>query len=203
MRREHAEPLRLVVAFSGGPDSLALLWGLTRLRALRVRPLAAHLDHALDPGSADRAELAAHLARRLDVPLRCERWPVPELRRSGEALEAAARRVRYAFLIEVATAAGADAILTGHHRDDQAETVLLRIAHGSGWAGLAAVGARPGRVLRPLLAIPKRTLLEALSRAGLTGASDPGNDDPRLLRNRLRRSILPRLAGGAPGELSA
>lgn len=198
LRRRPSDPPRLIVAFSGGPDSLALLWAAAQLTPERARPLAAHLDHALDPGSAARAEHAAGLARRLGIPCHCERRPVPELRRPGEAIEAAARRVRYAFLEEVATAADADAILTAHHRDDQVETVLLRIAHGSGWAGLAAIDARNGRILRPLLALPKRCLLEALSEAGLTGLIDPGNADPHLLRNRLRRRVMPRLTADTP-----
>lgn len=198
LRRRSSGPLRLIVAFSGGPDSLALLWTAAQLPPERTRPLAAHLDHALDPGSAGRAEHVARLARRLGVPCHCERRSVPELRRPGEAIEAAARRIRYAFLDEVATATDAHAILTAHHRDDQVETVLLRVAHGSGWAGLAAMDTRHGRILRPLLELPKRCLLEALSEAGLTGLSDPGNVDPHLLRNRLRRWVLPRLTAETP-----
>lgn len=188
----------MIVAFSGGPDSLALLWAAAQLTPERARPLAAHLDHALDPDSARRAEHAAGLARRLGVPCHRERRPVAELRQPGEAIEAAARRVRYAFLDDVATATDAEAILTAHHRDDQVETVLLRIACGSGWAGLAAIDTRREHIVRPLLELPKRCLVEALTEAGLTGLSDPGNADPSLLRNRLRRWVLPRLAADTP-----
>src|SRR5438105_4590722 len=157
----------VVAAFSGGADSTVLLWGLAQLAARRhdqgirpgIRLVAAHLDHGLDPGSAGRASAAAAIAARLGVPFVCARREVPALRRPGESAESAARRVRYGFLDEVRAAASALYIATGHHRDDQAETVLLRLLFGSGIEGLA--GARPvcrihrGVVVRPLLGMPR------------------------------------------------
>src|SRR5215210_2570161 len=117
----------LIAAFSGGPDSTALLLGLA---PLGFRLIAAHLDHAMDPGSAERAEAAARIAAQLKVPLVMERREV--LRQAAESLEAAARRVRHEFLEEGRRQAGARWIATAHHRDDQAETVILRLLFGSG-----------------------------------------------------------------------
>ncbi|HZI64893.1 MAG TPA: tRNA lysidine(34) synthetase TilS [Thermoanaerobaculia bacterium] len=200
----------LLVAFSGGPDSTALLWGLTgpvRRRGLRLA--AAHLDHGLDPDSAQRAVGAAQLAARLGVPLAVDRRPVGELRRRGESLEEAARRVRYDFLLEEVERSGAAALLTAHHRDDQAETVLLRLLGGSGLEGLAGIRARAGRLHRPLLGLSRATLREALASTGISPLEDPTNlllDRPR---NRLRWAVVPALASQTPaiaarlGELAA
>src|SRR5512142_487091 len=136
-----------LVALSGGPDSLALLAGLAAThRELGLELVAAHLDHGLDPDSARRAERAAALAAQLGVPCAVERRPVGGLRRRGESLEAAARRVRYEFLEEQRRRTGAAVIAVGHQRDDQAETVALRLLAGTGLAGLAAIRPRHGRV---------------------------------------------------------
>src|SRR6185295_6157072 len=134
---QHAAPLEpgdgIVVAFSGGADSTALLWGMSRLAARRgLRLHAAHLDHALDAGSAARAAAAAHLAARLGVPLIHERSDVLAGRRTAESAEAAARRARYDFLERTRRRLAARYVATGHHRDDQAETVPLRLLFGSG-----------------------------------------------------------------------
>ncbi|HYG63833.1 MAG TPA: tRNA lysidine(34) synthetase TilS, partial [Thermoanaerobaculia bacterium] len=201
----------LVVAFSGGPDSTALLWGLSRLAAGGSLPLtAAHLDHGMDPGSAGRAAAAARLAHRLRIPFVMERREVPALRRPAESAEAAARRVRYEFLEEVRARAGARWIATAHHRDDQAETVLLRLLFGSGLAGVAGIRPVHGRVVRPLLEVSRAELAAALSAgsagsagsaAGLSPVEDPTNLDPRTPRNRVRHGLLPALEA-AEGELA-
>jgi tRNA(Ile)-lysidine synthase len=190
----------VIAALSGGADSTALLWGLAELTARRGAWLvAAHLDHGLDPGSAGRARAAAATAARLGVPFVCARREVPALRRPGESVESAARRVRYGFLEEVRAGAGARYIATGHHRDDQAETVLLRLLFGSGIEGLA--GARPvcmvhrGAVVRPLLDVPRDALRAVLAEAGLTAVEDPTNADQETPRNRIRHTVLPALAG--------
>ncbi|HEY6319959.1 MAG TPA: tRNA lysidine(34) synthetase TilS [Thermoanaerobaculia bacterium] len=187
---------RLVVAFSGGCDSTALLWGLTRLApSWGIQLVAAHLDHAMDPASAARAVRAAAMARRLEVPLVGARRAVGVHRRPGESPEAAARRIRYEFLDEVRRGCRARHVATAHHRDDQAETVLLRLRFGSGLRGLAAIQEEAGTVVRPLLALPRATLRQAVAAAGLTPAEDPGNHDPRQPRSRMRHQVLPALAG--------
>ncbi|HUF78100.1 MAG TPA: tRNA lysidine(34) synthetase TilS [Thermoanaerobaculia bacterium] len=199
----------VVVAFSGGPDSTALLAGLARIAPRRgLRLVAAHLDHGLDPGSARRAAAAGRLAARLGVELVSERRRVAAFARPGESPEAAARRVRYGFLEEIRSARGGRWIATAHHRDDQAETVLLRLLQGSGLEGLAGVQPVRGRVVRPLLELGRAQLAAELGAglgAGLPAAPvlDPTNRDLRVPRNRVRATLLPALERSAPGSSEA
>ncbi|HEV7503770.1 MAG TPA: tRNA lysidine(34) synthetase TilS [Thermoanaerobaculia bacterium] len=184
----------VVIAFSGGPDSTALLWGMAELAPrLALRLFAAHLDHAMDGGSAARAAAAARLAARLGVPLVAARREAL----CGESREAAARRARYKFLEEVRQAAGARWVATAHHRDDQAETVLLRLLFGSGVEGLAGIRPVHGAVVRPLLDVPRAELAAALTAAGLVPVDDPTNRDLAVPRNRVRHRLLPALAEDA------
>lgn len=184
----------VLVAFSGGPDSLALLAGLATVRSiLSLHLTAAHLDHGLDPDSARRAERAAALAGELGIPCEIERRPVDAERRAGESVEAAARRVRYAFLEERRQRSGAALIATAHHRDDQAETVALRLLAGTGVAGLSAIRPRHGAVVRPLLALGRREILASLPPTGLEPTLDPTNEDGSNRRGRIRRYLLPGL----------
>lgn len=199
LRIDSNAPPRLLVAFSGGPDSTALLWGLTRECGSHVaRVTAAHLDHGLDDGSAQRAIHAAEIAARFGVPCHVERRDVKRLRRPGESVEEAARRVRYEFLRQTADRERSHWILTAHHRDDQVETVLLRLLFGSGWQGLAAIAPQQSRLLRPLLDLPARTLRDALVTSGVEPNSDPTNEDLRHPRNRIRHHVLPRLEAELP-----
>src|SRR5579864_8296293 len=197
LRRRPPDPGdRLVVGFSGSGDSTALLWGLTRLAPSRgMQLVAAHLDHGMDAASAARAIRAAGLARRLGVPLVAARRAVGVNRVPGESPEAAARRIRYEFLEEVRRGCRARHVATAHHRDDQAETVLLRLRFGSGLRGLTAIQEEAGTVVRPLLALPRATLRQAVAAAGLTPVEDPGNHDPRQPRSRMRHQVLPALVG--------
>lgn len=189
----------VLVAFSGGPDSTALLWGMTRLAADRgLRLAAAHLDHAMDAGSGARADAAARIAERLGVPCVRERADV-RTGFPGESPEAAGRRARYAFLERTRRALGARWIATAHHRDDQAETVLLRLLFGSGLEGLAGIRPLHGAVVRPLLALPRAALLAAVAAAGLAPVDDPTNRSLRVPRNRVRHRLLPSLEADDPG----
>ncbi len=182
----------LIAAFSGGPDSTALLLGLARLSDTNDwRLTAAHLDHAMDPGSAERARAAERLAEQLGVPFVTERREVLRYRRAGDSPEAAGRRMRYEFLEEVRIRTGARWIATAHHRDDQAETVLLRLMFGSGLEGLGGIRPVHGAVVRPLLALPRRDLLASLG--DLEPVQDPTNQDLGMPRNRVRHLLLPRL----------
>lgn len=191
---------RVIAAFSGGPDSTALLWGLVQLaRSAGFEVTAAHLDHGLDDGSAARAVAAGRLAARLGVELVAERREVDVLRSPSESLEAAARRIRYAFLEEVRQRLGALWVATAHHRDDQAETVALRLLFGSGLAGVAGIRPVHGRVVRPLLAAGRADLRRAVDAAGLDPIEDPTNRDLRRPRNLVRHRLLPALEAATPG----
>lgn len=192
----------ILVAFSGGPDSTALLAGLARVAPRLGAGLhAGHLDHAHDPDSARRARAACRLAAELSVPITSERLqPTPK---GTLGPEATARRDRYAFLEKLADELGASFIATAHHADDQAETVLLRLLFGSGIEGLAGIRPRRGRLVRPLLTLRRRQLSESLHQlvAGglsLRAVADPTNKDLRIPRNRIRHLLLPRIERDVP-----
>jgi tRNA(Ile)-lysidine synthase len=187
----------LVLAVSGGPDSVALMWLAARWRRTLLRGprlVAATVDHGLRKEAAREAREVKRLARALDLDHRTLRWSGPKPK-SG--VPAAARRERYRLLAKAARAAGATHVLTAHTRDDQAETLLMRLLRGSGIAGLGAMAResmRDGVVLaRPFLAVPKAQLIATLNKAGLAYADDPTNRDIAFTRPRLRM-LLPQLA---------
>jgi tRNA(Ile)-lysidine synthase len=192
----------LCVAFSGGPDSTALLHALAalpRTRALR----AIHVDHALHADSARWAEHARNFCTALQVP--CTVLRVAVDLHSGRGIEAAAREARYAALAD-ALAPG-ERLLTAHHRDDQVETVLLKLLRGAGPEGLGGMRERrplgAGELWRPLLPLPRSVLRDYVQSHGLACVDDPANADPRLRRNQLRQEILPRLAAHWPHAVEA
>ncbi len=189
-----------IVAFSGGGDSTALAVGLAELaprHALAVHLI--HVDHELDSGSGERAKGAAAIAATIGLPCTCERHPVPAPARRREGTEAAARRVRYAALEAFRARIGAERILTAHHRDDQIETLLLRVAAGSGLAGLQGIQRRRGAILRPLLDLERATLDAFVAARGLVPLADPTNLDLALERNRVRHRLWPCLERQEPG----
>lgn len=174
---------RLLVAVSGGVDSLALLLLTAETQASRT--VAATMDHGLRPESADEAGFVAEICTTLGVPHR--------IMRATEAptgnLQDWARRHRYAALERLADEQRCNAILTAHQADDQLETMLLRLNRGAGLAGLAGVRARNGRVVRPLLGWRRSELAALVAMAGLTPVDDPSNADPRFDRARMRRAL--------------
>lgn len=181
---------RVLVAWSGGPDSTALLHLLLGLREeRRLSVVAAHFDHGLRPGSAEVAARCADRAARLGLDLRLGR---PE--RPPAANQAALRIARYAFLDRVADEEKATRIATGHQADDQAETVLFRLARGTGLRGLAGIPARRGRLVRPLLGFRAAELRAWLDAREIPFECDPANHDPRWARVRVRTFLLPALA---------
>ena len=187
-----ATPAGVVAGLSGGADSVALLHALAAIPGLRL--VAAHLDHGLRPGSAADAAFCRALCRRLGVRLRVGRADVrARAARDGAGIEAAARDERRAFLETVRGAEGARWIALAHTGDDQAETVLLRLLRGSGSAGLGAMRARAGRVLRPLLGVTRADVVDHLAAHGLDWREDPTNADPKILRNRVRHELIPYL----------
>jgi tRNA(Ile)-lysidine synthase len=186
----------VLVAVSGGADSVALLHALLALAPeLSLRLTVLHVDHGLRADSPGDAAFVRQLADRLGVPADVVRVSVP----AGASLEAAARAERYAALEAHARRVGAARIAVGHTVDDQAETVLMRMMSGSGVRGLAGIPAVRGRVIRPLIEARRADVVAALAAAGLPWIDDPSNRDPRFLRNRVRHEVLPLLrAAGVP-----
>jgi len=185
----------IVVAVSGGADSLCLLYVLHDVSpTLGLRLHVAHLDHALRPGSADDGAFVAAQARVLGLPYTVERVDVAGLaHRDHLSIETAARAARYGFLRAVAARTGARIIATGHTRDDQAETVLMSLARGSGLNGLAGMAPRRADIARPLLAISHTEAVAYCAARGLTPREDESNQSPLYRRNRMRHDVLPAL----------
>nr|WP_233171978.1 tRNA lysidine(34) synthetase TilS [Dyella sp. ASV21] len=188
-------PGALCVAYSGGPDSTALLHALASLPEAQERGLRAlHIDHGLHVDSHTWAEHCRRLAGEWQVPCLVMRVEVDHAR--GYGLEAAAREARYrAFALSLRDG---EHLLLGHHRDDQAETVLLKLLRGAGPDGLGGMRAqRPlgrGALWRPLLDLSRQQLRSYVEQHGLPCIDDPSNADSRLSRNFLRHDILPRLS---------
>ena len=183
----------LVLAVSGGPDSIALMWLAARWRnALSRGPslLATTVDHGLRPEAAREAREVKYLARQLGIPHRTMRWS-GEKPKSG--VPAAARAARYRLLANLARQSGASHVLTAHTRDDQAETLLMRLLRGSGIGGLAAMARESERegvvIARPFLTVAKSQLVATLQKAGIDYADDPTNRDVRFTRPRIRAVI--------------
>jgi len=214
-----AEPA-LVLAISGGPDSTALLYLMARWCAAR-RPaphlLAVSIDHGLRPEARREAAAVKRLSEKLGVEHRTMRWRGAK---PSTGIQEAARVARYRLLRAAAHRAKARCVLTAHTLDDQAETVLFRIARGSGLAGICGMArsvpidnlaagfgqpidaardaerskrSRRVVVVRPLLEVPKGRLIATLREAGIAYADDPSNVDPRFARSRLRK-LMPALA---------
>ncbi len=184
---------RVLVAFSGGPDSTALV---VSLHEAGVDIVAAHYDHALQPGSALVAEHVARLCDALGVELLTGRRREPLPRGS---VQAGARALRYDFLERVARQAGATTIAVAHTADDVVEGTVLHLRRGCGIAGLRGMPARRGRIVRPLLSVWRRDIEVYLDRHGVVAVDDPANMDPRYARVAVRRHLLPALERDRPG----
>jgi tRNA(Ile)-lysidine synthase len=192
----------VLAACSGGADSLALAAALAFAGPRAgLRAGGVTVDHGLQDGSADRAASVATRLRELGLdPVHSVRVAVGQ----GGGPEAAARAARYEALAKVADEAGAVAVLLGHTLDDQAETVLLGLARGSGGRSLAGMPARRGIYRRPLLEIRRSQTADACARQELTPWHDPHNDDRRFARVRVRLDALPALeAALGPGVAEA
>lgn len=194
----------MLVALSGGPDSLALA-GATAFEAPRagLRAGAVIVDHGIQPGSADAATRAAREAEQLGLdPVLVRAVTVG----TDGGPEAAARDARYAALDAAAAETGAVAVLLGHTLDDQAETVLLGLARGSGAASLQGMEHVRGLYRRPLLGIRRATTVQFCADSGLEPWLDPQNDDGEFARVRVRRTVLPvmeeELGPGIPEALA-
>jgi tRNA(Ile)-lysidine synthase len=192
---------RILVAVSGGVDSVALLLLLDALAIERRFALTvAHLDHGLrgDAGRRDR-EFVERLAARLTYPCIAEAGSVGH----GPNLEARGREVRHRFLREAAEAASCGRIALGHTENDQAETLLLRLFRGAGARGLGAMSPRQGPIIRPLIACGRPDLVAFVETRGAEWREDETNDDERFERNRVRHRLLPVLEQCAGAGLTA
>jgi tRNA(Ile)-lysidine synthase len=186
---------RVLVAVSGGPDSMALLHVIALLRAkLGVGVFAHGVDHGLRPAAAAELDVAEAFSETLDVPFGRSKVKVD----LGGNLQARARTARWAALRAAASRAGADLIATGHHADDRAETVLMRLLRGTGTRGLAVLPPRDGDRIRPLYRARRGDVLAHVARHHIPHADDPSNRDPRFLRSRVRHEVLPLLERLSP-----
>ncbi|QGY41185.1 tRNA lysidine(34) synthetase TilS [Pseudodesulfovibrio cashew] len=185
----------VVVAFSGGVDSTALLLILHYLAQKNgSRVVAAHLNHQLrDEADAD-AQWTAVFCEGLGIAYEQRTVPVAELAaRGGVGLEQAGRDARYAFFADILAQHDAHCCALGHHLDDLCEDVLMRLARGTAWPGLAGMSGydRERRIIRPLLLTSKSVLQRFLTDIGVTWREDATNADPAMTRNRVRHSLLP------------
>lgn len=186
----------LVVALSGGADSAALLDMLSRLPGFNLQLVAAHLNHCLRGAESDAdQEFCNKLAASYGIPFEVRRVDVKELAKSeGLNLEDAGRRARINFLEQVREKHGATAIITAHHCDDQAETILMRLLRGSGMTGLCGIPYSNQRgYIRPLLNVTRAEIELYLTEHGLDWREDASNQDTSFLRNRIRHELLPLL----------
>jgi tRNA(Ile)-lysidine synthase len=195
---------RVLVALSGGADSVALLHLLLELHAAGdlVVAGAAHFNHALRQAADDDEAFCRDLAASLGVPFEAGRADIRALARAERrSLEDTARRARYAFLETAARRLRAEAIAVGHTRDDQAETFLLRLLRGAGPRGLAGIRPKSGRVIRPLIEIARDELRAYVAQQQLAFREDESNADLSIPRNRIRRALLPVLSQFSPGVI--
>ena len=197
---------RVLAACSGGPDSVALVSLLLKLREeMPLEITVAHFNHRLRPEAAGDEAFVRDLARGWVLPLVSGSKNVRlEARRRKLNLEEAARELRYDFLRAAARKAGATKIATGHTMDDQAETVLMRLFRGTGLTGLGAIGPLSGPaecpVIRPLIGARREAIEDYLRAGGLAFRTDASNLDRKFLRNRIRLDLLPELTKEyAPG----
>ena len=192
-----AETDTVLVALSGGADSTALLCALADLHAEGALKgvLAAHLHHGIRGAEADAdAAYCEALCQARKVPLVTEHEDVPSFAAAnGESLETAGRKLRYAFLRRTMRHCGASCIVTAHHRDDQAETVLMHLLRGCGTNGLSGMRARTDDIARPLLPVSRDAIETYLTERGIPWRTDGTNAEDAALRNRVRHNLLPLL----------
>lgn len=195
----------VVVALSGGADSVALLDVLAHLPGFGLQLVVAHLNHRLRGEEANTDELFCRtMAARYGVPFECSRVDIAAAAAAaGMSLEEAGREIRYAFFRKVAKQYAATCIAVGHHGGDQAETLLMRLLRGAGGGGLA--GMKPvtgtGRIVRPLLFSTRDEIERNLRNAGLLWREDSSNRDVRFFRNRVRHELMPLLERYNPGMI--
>ena len=186
----------VLVAVSGGADSLALLYGLHALHSqLDCQLHLAHLNHCLRPDADADAGFVQQHASHLELPCTIQSTDVPRLVKQWKlSVETAARKARYQFYEEVSTQIGATKVALGHHQDDTAETVLMNLVRGSGSTGMKGISpVRNFKFIRPLAGLTRQHIETFLASKGLVPRHDSTNTDTRYLRNRIRHELIPRL----------
>lgn len=183
---------RILIAVSGGADSVALLHLMSELQAqLGFEIIVAHFNHHLRGAQSDRdARFVSELCRRLGAKL--IEGHAAALGSSGSNMEERARNARHEFFCDTAERLGATRIALGHHHDDQAETVMMRLLRGAGVAGLRGMAeAEAGKIIRPLLGVTRAQIRAYLARIGASFVTDSSNESTDILRNRIRHELLP------------
>lgn len=191
---------KVVVAVSGGADSVALLDILASMKEYRLCLVVAHLNHRLRGAESDGDEaFVRDLAARYGIPCEVAGEDVLALSRARKlSLEEAGRLARYRFFDSLAEKYAASAIALAHHADDQAETVLMRLLRGAGGGGLAGMAPKSGHYVRPLLHVCRSAIERHLAARGLSFRTDSSNRDTAFLRNRIRHELLPLLTSYNP-----
>ncbi len=184
---------RILIAVSGGPDSMALLHLFLRWDKGRIGVF--HLNHRFRPEAEAEARFVADYSASFGIPAHITSYDVDRyLEKSGESKQQGARRIRYHLLRACAEKEGYQCIALGHHGDDQAETVLMRLLRGSGLQGLGGIPPRRGPFIRPLLATPKTDIIKYCQTHNVPYVEDTSNWEPIYLRNKIRHELLPLLA---------
>jgi tRNA(Ile)-lysidine synthase len=185
----------VIVAFSGGPDSMALLYFLDRLRTkYDIKLAAAHLDHAIRPASAKDRLFCHEICQKLHIKFYSKRLNVPNLaKKQGLSIEEAGRDARYAWFDSLCENYGYHKIATGHTLDDSVETILFNMARGCGLQGLSGIPRKRGKIIRPILDLEKAELLEWLKEKEIKYIQDGTNRSLGYSRNRIRLNVLPEL----------
>jgi len=198
---------KVLAGFSGGPDSAALVRVMHFLApSLNMKLQAAYLDHGLRREAGKDLALVQETCSELNIELFQGRINVSRLAGRGKGgIEETARRLRYRYLGGVAGKTGADYVLTGHHLNDLAEDLLMRLQRGAGWPGLSGMRAYvpERRVLRPLLLTPRDSIMDFLEAVGQDYVLDDTNKDTAFLRNRIRMSLIPEFQAINPGFLES
>lgn len=186
---------RVVVALSGGPDSVALLHILNSLKEVYgIKLRAAHLEHGLrGEESLEDMKFVESICEGLSIPITTKSEKIGEIAaEEGLSVEAVARKIRYAFLYDVLDETGFNKLATGHNANDQAETVLINLLRGSGLAGLSGMKpAMDGRVMRPLIEARRSEIMAYLEQKSIPFRTDSSNADMRFERNKVRNVLLP------------
>ncbi len=185
----------LVVGYSAGPDSTALLHLLMNFSSkMELDVIAAHLNHGIRGSESDADErMARKVCDRWNIPLETDSLPQGNLKSEDESLEEVARRERLQFLRKIRKKYGASAIALGHHKKDQAETVLLALVRGAGSSGIAGILPRRGPFIHPMLRVSKDEILDYIERHQLRYRIDASNEDVEFRRNRVRLELMPYL----------